>query len=157
MEECDHARATTVMIKNVPYHFQFKDLISILDEHCFQQNQSSQRASSLSMYDFVYLPMDYKKFAYENKQSNLGYAFVNFTTARAAFLFFKRFNQRKWPGHENWKFCEVAKAQIQDAVAVVQSLSDVSTVSLALKQAFMESGLSEVISGMNDTGTRLRG
>ncbi|XP_028760646.1 protein terminal ear1-like [Neltuma alba] len=102
----------------------FKDLISILDEHCFQQNQSSQRASSLSMYDFVYLPMDYKKFAYENKQSNLGYAFVNFTTARAAFLFFKRFNERKWPGHENWKFCEVAKAQIQGKEALMMKFKE---------------------------------
>ncbi|XP_028760091.1 UPF0481 protein At3g47200-like [Neltuma alba] len=60
----------------------------IFDKHCSQQNQSSYRASSLSMYDFVYLPMGCRKFEHDKEQSNMGYTFVDYTSVRAAFLCF---------------------------------------------------------------------
>ncbi|KAI9106331.1 hypothetical protein K1719_021859 [Acacia pycnantha] len=76
------------------------------------------------MYDFVYLPMDYMKYAQDNRQSNLGYAFVNFTSAIAAFRFFQKFNGQKWAGNEGWKVCEVTKAQIQGKEALMTKFKE---------------------------------
>ena len=55
----------------------------------------------------------FRKYAFNNRLSNLGYAFVNFTSARAAFRFFQQFHGQKWFGDEDWKVCEVAKAVVQ--------------------------------------------
>lgn len=55
----------------------------------------------------------FRKYAFNNRLSNLGYAFVNFTSARAAFRFFQQFHGQKWVGDEDWKVCEVAKAVVQ--------------------------------------------
>jgi len=45
--------------------------------------------------------------------SNLGYAFVNFTTPAAAFKFYKQFNGFAWNVRQNRKICEINAAQHQ--------------------------------------------
>ncbi|KZV33050.1 protein terminal ear1 [Dorcoceras hygrometricum] len=63
---------TTVMIKNIPNQLRRDYMLSFLDEYC----------SKFSLeYDFLYLPMDFRK------RDNLGYGFVNFTSAVAAMKF----------------------------------------------------------------------
>lgn len=52
--------ATTVMLRNIPNRYTQTMLLQLLDEQEFQ-----------SLYDFVYLPMDFRNGV------NLGYAFVN--------------------------------------------------------------------------------
>ncbi|KAF7829872.1 Protein terminal ear1 [Senna tora] len=111
-EEAHNSAITTVMIKNIPYHYEREDLLSMLDDYCVKQNASAKSTCQRCMYDFVYLPMDYKK-AQEAKKSNLGYAFVNFTTPGGAFGFYEEFNGQKWAKMEKWKACEVTKAQFQ--------------------------------------------
>lgn len=49
----------------------------------------------------------------EGKTANLGYAFVNFTNAVAAFRFFNSFHKRVWEVAKNKKTCEVTVADIQ--------------------------------------------
>jgi hypothetical protein len=45
--------------------------------------------------------------------TNLGYAFVNFTSCRAAFRFFLSFHKHVWAVSENKKVCEVTLAVLQ--------------------------------------------
>lgn len=50
--------------------------------------------------------------------SNLGYAFVNFTTPKAAFKFYKQFHGFVWNVNENRKTCEINKAEYQVRVVL---------------------------------------
>lgn len=45
--------------------------------------------------------------------SNLGYAFVNFTTPSAAFKFYKQFQGFEWSVTQNRKICEINAAHVQ--------------------------------------------
>lgn len=54
-----------------------------------------------------------RKSWYQRKISNLGYAFVNFTNAVAAFKFFNSFHKHVWMVSENSKTCEVTLAELQ--------------------------------------------
>ncbi|XP_019180223.1 PREDICTED: protein terminal ear1 homolog [Ipomoea nil] len=60
---------TTVMIRNIPNQYQRESFMAFLDKYCIESHLQ---------YDFLYLPMDFKT------NNNVGYAFVNFTTAAAA-------------------------------------------------------------------------
>ena len=53
------------------------------------------------------------KYWQAEKTSNLGYAFVNFTSAFAAWKFYESFHGRSWRVLENNKVCEVTVARIQ--------------------------------------------
>ena len=50
---------------------------------------------------------------YEGKVSNLGYAFVNFTTSKAATQFSDVYHNYKWDVNVNRKICEITEARIQ--------------------------------------------
>lgn len=50
---------------------------------------------------------------YEGKVSNLGYAFVNFTTSMAASQFCAVYHNYKWDVNVNKKICEITDARIQ--------------------------------------------
>lgn len=55
----------------------------------------------------------FRKHAIEKKKSNLGYAFVNFTTPTAAFKFYSEFQGFEWDVTKNKKICEINVAQYQ--------------------------------------------
>lgn len=55
----------------------------------------------------------YRKHAVKGKMSNLGYAFVNFTTPSAAFKFYKQFQGFAWNVTQNPKICEINAAKYQ--------------------------------------------
>ncbi|OVA19176.1 RNA recognition motif 2 [Macleaya cordata] len=90
-------------------------LIEMLDHHCIEQNkkakeeeeESDHQSSILSAYDFLYLPMDFKK------RLNLGYAFVNFTSSVAAMRFYRSFDNYNWEVFQTSKICKICPARIQ--------------------------------------------
>ncbi|TKY56207.1 terminal ear1 [Spatholobus suberectus] len=120
VEEAEITSTTTVMIRNIPNQFKFDDLLLILDEHCLQQNKDADDPANWSKFDFVYLPMDYRKHAIEKSMSNLGYAFVNFTTPSAAFKFYHEFQGLEWDVAQNKKICEINLAQYQGKDTLVR-------------------------------------
>ncbi|KAL5558342.1 hypothetical protein UlMin_034553 [Ulmus minor] len=111
---------TTVMIKNIPNQFSRRDLLRILSDHCCDENRkiASTPDPSRSEFDFVYLPMDFRKFWDQKKVANLGYAFVNFTSPTAAWRFFQSFNGLDWGVAKNNKICDVVLAKIQGIEAL---------------------------------------
>ncbi|XVE95412.1 hypothetical protein REPUB_Repub02eG0094800 [Reevesia pubescens] len=101
---------TSVMIKNVPNHFQRVDLQCMLDYHCRTQNRKVEPGSNFckSAYDFLYLPMDFRF------HLNLGFAFVNFTSPDGAVRLYRAFNNRKWSCADGRKkICEIGIAKFQ--------------------------------------------
>ncbi|KAE8652082.1 hypothetical protein Csa_018586 [Cucumis sativus] len=105
-----------------------KDLLQLLDSYCQMMNQQrdSRPGFCYTEYDFVYLPMDfmlgnfehYQRSWYEGKVSNLGYAFVNFTTSKAATQFSDVYHNYKWDVNVNRKICEITEARIQGKEAL---------------------------------------
>jgi len=55
----------------------------------------------------------FRKHAVKGRMSNLGYAFVNFTTPAAAFKFYKQFHGFAWNVRQNRKICEINAAKHQ--------------------------------------------
>ncbi|GLJ46909.1 hypothetical protein SUGI_0989760 [Cryptomeria japonica] len=99
---------TTVMIKNIPNQFDHDMLLKMLDSHCMLWNQCIENADETrSAYDFVYLPIDFKN------KCNLGYAFVNFTSATATWKLYKEFHGHHWAISNSKKICEVTYARLQ--------------------------------------------
>ncbi|KAI3964536.1 hypothetical protein MKX01_042464 [Papaver californicum] len=96
-------------------------LIRIVDQHCIDENKKAMRMSNhddnsspsdtttLSEYDFLYLPVDFKR------KSNLGYAFLNFTTCIAALRFYNAFENFCWKSStfQSPKICRICPARIQ--------------------------------------------
>ncbi|KAH7659628.1 Mei2-like C-terminal RNA recognition motif-containing protein, partial [Dioscorea alata] len=102
------------MMKNLPNKLLRNKLLEMLDEHCFQVNQRIKEDggdghdSILSEFDFLYLPMDF------DSGSNLGYAFVNFTSAAAARRLYRAYQNKAWDTVlGSRKICEVTYARIQ--------------------------------------------
>ncbi|XP_016702425.1 protein terminal ear1 homolog [Gossypium hirsutum] len=109
---------TSLMIKNVPNHFQRIDLQRLLDDHCETENRKAQPGSYFckSEYDFLYLPMDF------GFHLNLGFAFVNFTSPVAALRFYKDFNNREWSSRlGRKKICEISVAKFQGRDALKEN------------------------------------
>lgn len=84
-------KRTTVMMKNIPNNYTRDMFLAMLDEEGFE-----------GLYDFVYLPFDF------NRDANLGYAFVNMTSAHAVEALWRAFD-----GFCNWaiptaKVCQVS-------------------------------------------------
>ncbi|KAK4802776.1 hypothetical protein SAY86_000979 [Trapa natans] len=103
---------TTVMIRNVPNRYTRKLLVQYLDNHCASENQkqlemAGDDGGERSAYDFVYLPLDLRK------KANLGYAFVNFTTPRAAWRFCVAADDQKWELFSSHKVRKIASARLQ--------------------------------------------
>jgi RNA recognition motif-containing protein len=88
---------TTVTLMNLPNNAKRAYLLRLLD-----------RAGFRGRYDFVYLPMDFRK------DANLGYAYVNFVSPEDAALckeFFDGF--QGWRGFASRKICQVCPADYQ--------------------------------------------
>merc|ERR1712060_314189 len=66
-QEVTESERTTVMLRNLPNDYTRDMLLELLDEHGFKKE-----------YDFVYLPMDFKR------KAGLGYGFVNMVTNEVA-------------------------------------------------------------------------
>ncbi|CAA6666921.1 unnamed protein product [Spirodela intermedia] len=109
---------TTVMIKNLPNKMRKEALLSLLDSHCQKENGKVVHHDAVmntrSQFDFFYLPMDF------GTGSNLGYAFVNFTSAAGAWRFHRAFHQMKWSIMGSRKVCEVTYARIQGLTALMK-------------------------------------
>ncbi|KAL1565823.1 protein terminal ear1-like [Salvia divinorum] len=117
--------STTVMIKNIPYDCRRKELISMLDSFCLLENQNArnetQEAPVAYAYDFLYLPVDFR-----TKKSR-GFAFVNFTTSKAAWKFHVSIHLTNWGFHHrpNWqKKIEIVCAKIQGKEDLVRHFSE---------------------------------
>merc|ERR1712118_617184 len=95
----EHER-TTLMLRNIPNDYNFYMLKELIDSFGFR-----------GQYDFLYLPMDFRKGA------NIGYAFVNGVNLAAA----QRIRQA-FDGFEDWaiqsaKTCEVSWSFPQQGLA----------------------------------------
>ncbi|XP_011099278.1 protein terminal ear1 homolog [Sesamum indicum] len=117
-DEFSHPFKTTVMIKNIPNQLGRDFMLKFLDDCC--------KSYSLE-YDFLYLPMDFRK------KGNLGYAFVNFTSAVAALEFSKTLHNYKWETActdrgpiTSKKICEVTWARIQGKEALIRRFKNSS-------------------------------
>ncbi|XP_040363618.1 protein terminal ear1-like [Rosa chinensis] len=118
---------TTIMIKNIPNQFGRSDLLSMLKDHCLDENLNAVLRSEpkeKSEFDFLYLPMDFKKFWEKERISNLGYAFVNFTSSSAALRFYKQYHKFEWPVPKNKKICEVTCAKTQGKEALTKKFKN---------------------------------
>ncbi|CAN0900248.1 Protein MEI2-like 6 [Linum grandiflorum] len=109
--------ATSLMIRNIPNHLQRIQMLGYLDRHCANENSSADGGCVLSEYDFFYLPIDFSTGA------NLGYAFVNFTTAVAASRFQQAFDGYAWKVRNSGKICQITAAAIQGKEALVANFS----------------------------------
>ncbi|KAM5564132.1 protein terminal ear1-like [Rosa sericea] len=120
-DEQNGSEVTTVMIKNIPCQLRRSDLLLKLKEHCRKENK---KADSLhkSEFNFFYLPLDFKKFWEKKKIANLGYGFVNFTTAVGALGFYEKYHKTVWKEViQSTKICEITCAKIQGFEALRKS------------------------------------
>ncbi|XP_016649792.1 PREDICTED: protein terminal ear1-like [Prunus mume] len=111
---------TTVMVKNIPNQFRRHTLLEILRRHCFEVNRGIHSDPNKSKFDFVYLPIDFGKIWKKKTISNLGYAFVNFTTPAAAHRFCGHFQDREWRYNNTKKTCDVKSAKFQGKAALLK-------------------------------------
>jgi len=93
---------TTLMVRNIPNKCTRSGLLAAL-------LAGGIAAASV---DFVYLPVDFKH------RCNLGYAFVNCTSAGATAALHDAFHGRPWPEFRSRKVCAVTYARLQGRVAL---------------------------------------
>ncbi|PIN07199.1 hypothetical protein CDL12_20234 [Handroanthus impetiginosus] len=117
-EEFSAPSKSTVMIKNIPNKLRRDRMLEFLDQYC---NEYSLE------YDFLYLPMDFRK------EDNLGYAFVNFTSAEAALKFKEILQDYRWDTvktekglFKSKKICEITWAKIQGKEELVKRFQNTS-------------------------------
>ncbi|KAL1324223.1 hypothetical protein HN51_034386 [Arachis hypogaea] len=106
----ENGNETTVMIKNIPSRYTRDDMVKFLENHCMVENSKVEQGfekTDVLAFDFVYLPIDFKT------GFNKGYAFVNFTTSKAAWKFNITASNGKWDMYQSQKVRQVAKAHIQ--------------------------------------------
>ncbi|KAL5201844.1 hypothetical protein ABZP36_036198 [Zizania latifolia] len=109
---------TSLMIRNIPNKFRKKRLIAILDQHCAEENEKlGGRSAVKSEYDFLYVPIDF------GTSCNRGYAFVNMTTAVAAWRLRSFLQNHRWNAVCSGKVCDVVQATIQGREALVAHFS----------------------------------
>jgi len=87
---------TTMMLRNIPNKYTQNTLLQEIDEMGF-----------IGCYDFFYLPMDVQN------RSNVGYAFINFTTPGAADRFHGIFKEHAFRKHQSRKISSVCAAHVQ--------------------------------------------
>ncbi|KNA17042.1 hypothetical protein SOVF_083710 isoform B [Spinacia oleracea] len=111
---------TTIMIKNIPNKYSQKLVLNMLDNHCIHCNEqiavSGDNNQPLSSYDFVYLPIDFKKNC--SNKCNVGYGFVNMTSPEATLRLYKAFHHQHWEVFNSRKICEVTYARVQGLEAL---------------------------------------
>ncbi|KAK8460202.1 hypothetical protein SEVIR_2G295600v4 [Setaria viridis] len=95
------SKRTSLMIRNIPNNFTRMRLMSIIDEHCFIENQKIPTGGVKSEYDFLYVPFDFRTLA------NKGYAFVNMTSPEAARRLWEHLHGHRWEVNRCGKTCAV--------------------------------------------------
>ncbi|TMW85646.1 hypothetical protein EJD97_022772 [Solanum chilense] len=118
---------STVMMKNIPSHFNRKKLIKFLDNYCSLENKKARDLNEenphVFAYDFLYLPTNSKA------TTNPGYGFVNFTDHRTLPKFFKHFNERAIKYPNSARFVRMDIANIQGRIALVNRYENTTFVS----------------------------
>lgn len=111
-------RKTTMMLRNIPNKYTQETLLEEMDRRGFK-----------SACDFFYLPMDFRF------RCNMGYAFINFTSAETADAFLKAFSGLKLGAalHGSKKTCEVCPARIQGWSANVAAYRNSSVMSVPIQ------------------------
>ncbi|KAK4740221.1 hypothetical protein R3W88_003918 [Solanum pinnatisectum] len=105
-----HEDKTTVMIKNIPYHYNREMVMQFLNEYCFLENQNARNSNGENFHVFA---DDFLN------NSSIGNALVNFTDHRTLWKFFGAFNDKLnvFPG--SVKSVEIVTAEIQGKNALV--------------------------------------
>merc|ERR1719161_1384820 len=97
---------TTLMIRGIPCSFSQEALLSLIDG-----------AGLKGKYNFFYLPHD------GNRNSNLGYAFVNFVEPQSAEICTAAFQGIPLAPGRSQKTCTVSAADIQNAPRPLEAFS----------------------------------
>ncbi|XP_048493157.1 protein terminal ear1 homolog [Beta vulgaris subsp. vulgaris] len=107
---------TTAMIRNIPNQYTRDMLIKFLDEFCQRENQNMEPNDDHQpfAFDFVYLPMDFKR------DANKGYAFVNFTHPIAVWKLHLACSNQRWEHCKSPKICRINYASIQGYEKLVE-------------------------------------
>lgn len=92
---------TTIMLRNVPNRMSFGELKAIVD------------ATSKGKYTFLYLRVDFKR------NSNVGYAFIDFANPEDILDFFKHRNNTRWMPNSN-RTVQLSYATIQGYDCLVE-------------------------------------
>jgi RNA recognition motif-containing protein len=108
---CDFAdlaqNEATVMLRNIPNRYTEEWLVEEID-------------AVVSGCDFVYLPINFNK-----KNTNLGYAFVNFQTAAAAEVFMAEFEGHQFHRQpRSLKRAQISLANVQGKEANIKQVVD---------------------------------
>jgi hypothetical protein len=90
-EEETERPGTTVTLRNIPNNYKRDMLLDLLNQEGFA-----------GMYDFIYLPIDFKK------KANLGYAFLNFVSLEKAEEFRVKFDK-----FDGWSLKSTKKAEVR--------------------------------------------
>uniref|UniRef100_A0A0A0KRH5 Mei2-like C-terminal RNA recognition motif domain-containing protein n=1 Tax=Cucumis sativus TaxID=3659 RepID=A0A0A0KRH5_CUCSA len=114
---------TTVMIKNIPNQFKWNLASSWILKIFLEEGKLKEEGSSSVIRQLLSNDEPTEGFStwrswYEGKVSNLGYAFVNFTTSKAATQFSDVYHNYKWDVNVNRKICEITEARIQGKEAL---------------------------------------
>ncbi|GAU49099.1 hypothetical protein TSUD_90500 [Trifolium subterraneum] len=113
---------TSVMIKNIPSKYNRDLLVNFLEDHCMVENakENENGEESTFAFDFVYLPIDFRT------GLNKGYAFVNFTKAKAAWKFLLTASNQKWELFLSPKIRDVVAARLQGKEELVHHFESMS-------------------------------
>uniref|UniRef100_I1NXF2 RRM domain-containing protein n=2 Tax=Oryza glaberrima TaxID=4538 RepID=I1NXF2_ORYGL len=113
---------TTVMVRNIPNKLTRSDMVRLLDDHCARENRRRGRGGEpRAEYDLVYVRMDFGM-CNKERSSNMGYAFVNFTTAEAARGLQRELHGCRWKrsAFDSGKIIDIRAARIQGKDALVR-------------------------------------
>ncbi|XP_044951689.1 protein MEI2-like 7 [Hordeum vulgare subsp. vulgare] len=117
--EWRNPQVTTVMIRNIPNRLKPAEMMQLLDDHCACANKEEKPGGDVpAAYDFLYLPMDF------SLCSNLGYAFVNLTSAHAARGLHSALHGARWTVFGTNKVIDIRAARIQGKKALVKHFSN---------------------------------
>jgi hypothetical protein len=92
---------TTVMLRNIPNRFSRE---TVLDDLLLGSGFQGR-------FDFLYMPMDLAA------RSNIGYAFINFTSALAVIDFYNIYHEHAW--ERTTKTCQVSFGRLQGKEALI--------------------------------------
>uniref|UniRef100_M1DLR4 Terminal ear1-like 2 protein n=1 Tax=Solanum tuberosum TaxID=4113 RepID=M1DLR4_SOLTU len=102
---------TTVMIKNIPFHYDRGLMMGFLDDFCLQENRKARDSNGENIhvfaYDYLYLPLHFRK------NRIIGYAFVNFTDQRTLWKIFLAFSDGVKTFPDSARSVKIATAYIQ--------------------------------------------
>ena len=100
---------TTLMLRNIPNAWTFRELKELVDE------------TSFGKYDYSYLRIDF------NNNLTVGYGFVNFTDPVHIVEFMRRHNGRRWEA-TNTRRCSVSYAVLQGLDCLIEKMRNSSVM-----------------------------